>query len=462
MGDGFYVIAEIVLFASSFFLVAHLGIKHKLNMLSGWRFILIGVTLLAFSSIVATLNYSAGFRQYLSEIFLTTSASVLVYVLGLGCALAGFILVVPHLRTLMTAEERAKRAQSYSENLEEIVEHRVSDLAASKEKYRNLFEHARDAMFLVSVRGTYLDVNEATCKMLGYSREELVGTKLAHTSADAFQRLVELREKSSFPSQEVVFTTKNREKISTELSGAVLSFGDRKYYHGIVRDITERKKLEQQLHEYTANLEQKVQERTIELKQSEEKWRNLFEHAGDAIFVETPAGDILSVNSKACELLQYTREELLSLKVKDVLALELTESLPELYRLVKEKGSIIVEGKNRRKDGTVIDVEVSARHLQFGSDEVVLVFARDMSERKRAEEQVRMLAHMVESISECVSVADLEDRIVFVNDAFLKVYAYEKEEILGKHVSILRPSDSEHIGKEIYEQTLKEVGTVSW
>jgi len=456
MGEVFYGIIEIIVYISAFLLVVYVGSKYKFNTLSGWRFILIGVILLTFSSIVTALNYFANLKQYLNELLLTFSTGVVVYILGLVCNLIGFILMVPHIRKLISAEERAKQVQDYSQNLEEIVEHKTRELATTKEKYRNLFDNARDAMFLVNERGIYLDVNDATCRMLDYTRDQLLGMKLADTSVDAFQRLRELKEHSGLLTREVVFTKKTGEKIDAELSATVMLIGNKKYYYGIARDITERKKLQQQLHEYTVNLEQKVQERTKELRKSEERYRNLFEYANDAIFVETLAGDILSVNTKACELLRYTKEELLSLKVKDIVAPEIVEYLPEFFEIVKEKGSLIVEAKNKRKDGTLVDVEVSARFFRLDSEEVVLVFVRNISERKKTEERVQMLAHTVESVSECISIANLNDNIVFVNDAFLKTYGYKKEDILGKHTSILRPKNlHDDIGKEIHEQTLK-------
>jgi PAS domain S-box-containing protein len=447
---------QIVIYVLAFWLIAYVGRKYKFNTLSGWRLIFAGVLLLTFSSIVTSVNYFTDLRRVLGELLLAFSTGFTVYIVGLICILIGLTLVVPHLRELISAEEKAKRAERYSQTLEEVFEGKVKELDASKEKYRNLFHNARDAMFLVSEKGTYLDVNNAACEMLGYSRKELVGMKLKDTSPEVFELLNGIQGQERLPTREVVFAKNTGEKISAELSATMMMVGERKYYHGIVRDITGRKKLEEQLHEYTNKLEQKVEERTEELQRSEERYRNLFEYANDAIFVESLGGDILSANSKACELLQYSKDELLSLKLRDIVASEVVQDIPQFNRTIREKGSIIIEAKNRRKDGTLVDVEVSARFLKLNGDEVELVFVRDITDRKKTEEQVQMLAHMVESVSESISITDLDDNIVFVNDAFLRTYGYEKNEIIGKHIHVLRSATfSDRVANEILEQTLR-------
>jgi PAS domain S-box-containing protein len=85
-----------------------------------------------------------------------------------------------------------------------------------------------------------------------------------------------------------------------------------------------------------------------------------------------------------------------------------------------------------------------------------LLQVQDISERKRAEEDILMLAHSLRSVNECVSITDIQDNILFVNKSFLKTYGYTEEELVGKHVGILQsdktPSD---MAGEILPATLQ-------
>jgi PAS domain S-box-containing protein len=75
--------------------------------------------------------------------------------------------------------------------------------------------------------------------------------------------------------------------------------------------------------------------------------------------------------------------------------------------------------------------------------------ARDITERKQSEKTISMLAHAIRSVSECVSITDMEDRILFVNNAFLKTYQYDEQELTGKHISIVRSPKNKHDSVEV-------------
>jgi PAS domain S-box-containing protein len=121
------------------------------------------------------------------------------------------------------------------------------------------------------------------------------------------------------------------------------------------------------------------------LRKSEERFRTLFEFAGDAIFISDLTGRFIEVNQTACERLGYVKEELLGLAVTDV-----DKSLPaygfdEALDGILEKGSLSFESAHTRRDGTVIPVEMLSTTIDLSGNRVVLSIARDISERKRAE-----------------------------------------------------------------------------
>lgn len=97
----------------------------------------------------------------------------------------------------------------------------------------------------------------------------------------------------------------------------------------------------------------------------------------------------------------------------------------------------------KRKDGSLIDVELHAKSIYMDEEQVgVLAQYVDISERKRVEEKLHMFEHTIRSTTECISITDINDRIVFVNDAFLKTYGYTDAELLGKDMSLFRSPDN--------------------
>jgi PAS domain S-box-containing protein len=174
------------------------------------------------------------------------------------------------------------------------------------------------------------------------------------------------------------------------------------------------------------------------LKESENKFRYLFDYATDAIFVQALNGSILSVNNEACKLLNYTKEELYSLSLTDIISSDSKISATEILSVLKDKGSHRFETRYKKRDGSPVDVEVSMRMISLLDEDVIQAFVHDITERKRAQKEINMLAHAVKSISECVSITDMQNKLIFVNDAFIKTYGYSAEELVGKSMNIIR------------------------
>ncbi len=138
-----------------------------------------------------------------------------------------------------------------------------------------------------------------------------------------------------------------------------------------LRDVTERKQAEEAL------------------RQSEERLRRLVEQAAEAFFVHDLEGRFVEVNQQACESLGYTKEELLSMSVADVEENFDAQGLTEMWEHIASNGPVTVEGVHQRKDGTRFPVEVRIGLFEAGADRLILAMARDMTERKRAEDTLR-------------------------------------------------------------------------
>jgi PAS domain S-box-containing protein len=115
------------------------------------------------------------------------------------------------------------------------------------------------------------------------------------------------------------------------------------------------------------------------------------EQASDSIFWLGSDARILRVNKAACQLLGYTEQELLSLSVHDIDPDYQAEVWPAHWQELKERGSMTFESRHKAKDGTITSTEVNVNFLEFGGKEYNLAFARDITDRKRAENALKSL-----------------------------------------------------------------------
>lgn len=124
------------------------------------------------------------------------------------------------------------------------------------------------------------------------------------------------------------------------------------------------------------------------LRESESRFRHLFENATDALYLHDLDGRHQAVNRQACEMLGYTRDELLALRVMDILPGVPPEQLEERWHGMSPGEVVSVEVVHRRKDGSEVPVDVRVTLLELSSGKVLLAAARDLTERRRLERQL--------------------------------------------------------------------------
>lgn len=129
----------------------------------------------------------------------------------------------------------------------------------------------------------------------------------------------------------------------------------------------------------------KEREASERIRASEERFRTLFDNASDAIFVIGPDGRIIDVNGVACDRLEYSREELLSMTPSGFDVIESEEGLKDRIQAVMNKGFIHFETEHRRKSGSIVPTEINAKRIYYEGEKVVLATARNITERKQAE-----------------------------------------------------------------------------
>jgi PAS domain S-box-containing protein len=144
----------------------------------------------------------------------------------------------------------------------------------------------------------------------------------------------------------------------------------------------------EQLEKYSHNLEQLVEERTKDLNKSEQWHRSLFANATDGIVVLDKNGIIVNANEKVCQMHGFSREALVGAHIKLLEGGDNKETTAERTRRILGGESLVYETKHNKKDGTAIDIEISAKAITIGDEQFIQSFYRDITERKRLQEHV--------------------------------------------------------------------------
>ncbi len=134
--------------------------------------------------------------------------------------------------------------------------------------------------------------------------------------------------------------------------------------------------------------EKKIKKTTQELKQSENRFKTLFENTGDDIFVTDQKGDIIEVNKSACNTLGYSRNQLLNMNISDIKTPKYASVIQKTCQTIYEKGKLTFESEHVTKTGEILQVEIKSRVLESGNQCYILSIARNISERKKVERRV--------------------------------------------------------------------------
>ncbi len=196
--------------------------------------------------------------------------------------------------------------------------------------------------------------------------------------------------------------------------------GKRVFIH-FAYDITEKKKLEE------------IEKRKF-AKKFEERYKTLFESAPDIIWLHDLDGRIIEANAKASEKLGYSVNELLSMKIHDIVADHIKPLVDSNIKKVLKTGRAIFESVHKTKDGRTYPVEVNARVIKINGKTFILSFVRDITERKRIESELRekteYLLGLFRNIEEGVLVVDESHRILDINPSACDIFEVEKDKVL--------------------------------
>ncbi len=314
-------------------------------------------------------------------------------------------------------------------------------LITSEANYRSLFENSLDAILLTSPDGKILEANPAACRIFGWTEEELKSIGRAGVSDPEDPRHEAAREERRRTGKfrgELTLVRKDGTKFPADLSSSILrdrSGNERTSM--VIRDITERKRAEELL------------------KEKEEYLRALVENASDAIAVLTKNLENVYRSPSRKRLLGYEDDELVG-PFDTVHPDDRGPAQSALNRLVRTPGTrITVQLRLMHKDGSWRNIEATGVNL-FDNSAVkgIVINYRDITARKKAEEDMRLWVAAIQSAANAIVIADREANIQFVNAAFTALTGYGAEEVKGKNPRILNSGKQP---KPFYEQMWKTI-----
>jgi PAS domain S-box-containing protein len=283
---------------------------------------------------------------------------------------------------------------------------------ALRRHFEYLVKYANDIILLVDENQHIVEVNDRALETYGYTRQEMLGMPLAALippgDLPSHQaRLRKIQQKGTIVA-EAIHQRKDGSTFPVEVSGRTIKIEDKTYLQEIIRDITER-------------------------KAREEEYRVIIRTAIDGFWIADMQGHFLDANEAYCHLTGYSRDELLNMSIPDVEALEKPEETAERIQKIKEVGYDRFESRHRRKDGEVVDVEVSVNYLPIDSGQM-FVFIRDITERMEAEESLRLseqnFRDSIENSPFGIRIVGEDGKILYANQALLDIYGYSSLEEL--------------------------------
>jgi PAS domain S-box-containing protein len=305
-------------------------------------------------------------------------------------------------------------SETYTETVfQDITERKRAEVAVkeSEERFRKAFSLSPDACYISTWEGINVEVNEAFVKIFGYTSEECAGRSsldlnlYAHGLPDRARVLNELRSRGRFNNLELEGRRKNGEIFPVLFSASILKLGDQQLIMGVIRDLTEQKRMEAEIKRYSEHLEQLVKERTEELQSAKKRLEYVVSLNPAMIFVAKPLPDLSDysmtyISKRVATSAGYESDELIGEEGYEFWASRVhpddlasyRAGVPSFWR----EGHRVCEYRFRHKEGAYRWLHEEARLIRDanGKPLEIIGYTADVTPMKEMEQRLKEAEHL--------------------------------------------------------------------
>jgi len=316
------------------------------------------------------------------------------------------------------------------------------ELKKSQQKFKRLIDFTSDWEYWIDPAGKLQYVSPSCERISGYAPEEFIEDQLLFHKIIHPEDQEHIKSFDKMVGMELRIIKKQGQEIWISHECELIYTEDGEYLgqRGSIKDITKRKTIENNLRE------------------SENKFRELIENAADPLLVHDFNGNFVDVNRQSCESLGYSREELLQMNVTDIEMNFTLESAQREWATIKPGAPFTLYGCQKRKNGTVFPVEIRFAIIVINGKNLYMALCRDITEIKKAHKKLReseeKYRHVVETASEGIILIDNQATIIEHNRKFLELLG-SSESVIGKN--LIEFSASLNINKKENLKVFNEV-----
>ena len=296
------------------------------------------------------------------------------------------------------------------------------ELAKAEARYFDLYELAPVGYCTVSEKGLILQANLAAANLLCMDRRALVKQLMflliLIEDRDIYYLLCKQMVDGEQRGGELRMVRNDNTPVWVHLAISLHYDGDTPVFRIVLSDITRLKQSEDVL------------------RKNEELNRSIIHTATDGFWRFDTHGYLLEVNEAYCRMSGYSQEELLTMQVADLEAVETPEQVAVHMCQIIAQGHDRFESRHRRKDGNLFDVAISLNYLPLHGSQFVL-FVQDITERKQVEQKLQLAASVFTHAREGIMITATDGTIIDVNDAFSDITSYSRDEVIGQNPRLL-------------------------
>ncbi|NOX17346.1 MAG: PAS domain S-box protein [Chlorobi bacterium] len=310
-------------------------------------------------------------------------------------------------------------------------------------RYRAIVENSPDAIIVHNGK-VFKYANPTAAKVFGHENElNLIGLPIMNFVSEEFREIVKERIKKTLiggealqPLEEKIVLPSGKE-LFVEINGALIIYENEKAIQLVIRNITP------------------LVESKERLLQSEQKYKSLFNSLSDGVFITDLDGKVLEANKAFCKRLEYDLDELIGLTPRDFAKEELVAELEKIIAETLEKGNLTFETVDISKSGKHLATEINATVINYSGKESILSVARDISERKKRENELIDLNKQLTMVTEIEKIGftffDALNLKGTFNKTFAEIYGIsEKNEITFEEwLDYVAPEDRRLVKKLI-------------